>query len=172
VEGAAQTSKAAHGQDAEFALRLGALLGYVMSTGGGAGAVIRELDGSGLSFLQMKTLVTVGSDPDEETSVKFIAESLDVSLPSASRAVEGLVKEGLATRVEDPDDRRVKRISLTAAGQELVDRVVAARLEGLERFVADLSAAERSKLDAALAVLLEREEIAEIYRAHERRVGK
>jgi DNA-binding MarR family transcriptional regulator len=164
VEAASQT-------DRDFALRLGAFLMHVMSYGG-AGAVVQALDDTGLTFVQMKTLVTVGSDPDEETSVKHVAESLGVSVPSASRAVDGIVKKGLATRLEDPDDRRVRRITLTDEGQELVDKIVSSRLEGMERFVAELGDAERSKLDSALEVLLEREELSEIYRSHGRRAGK
>jgi DNA-binding MarR family transcriptional regulator len=163
--------EAATQTDRDFALRLGALLMHVMSYGG-AGAVVRALDGTGLSFVQMKTLITVGSDSDEETSVKHVAESLDVSLPSASRAVDGIVKKGLATRVEDPDDRRLRRISLTEEGHALVDQIVSSRLEGLERFVAELEPAERKTLDSALDVLLQREELAEIYRSHGRRVAK
>lgn len=172
MEAAAQRKppRGTSGTDRDFALRLGALLMGVMSHGG-AGAVIQALDGTGLTFIQLKTLVTIGSDPDEETSVKHVAENLGVSLPSASRAVDGIVKKGLVTRVEDPDDRRVKRISLTDAGQELVDRIVASRLQGLERFVAELAPEEREKLDDALAVLLQREELAEIYRSHGRRVA-
>jgi DNA-binding MarR family transcriptional regulator len=164
---------AAKGSDTDFALRLGALFAHVMGSYGGAGAVVRALDGTGLTFIQMKALITVGAcATDEQSSVKFIAESLDISLPSASRAVEGLVKKDLATRIEDPEDRRVKRISLNDAGQELVDELVASRLEGLEAFVAELSPAERSKLDAALEVLLQRDELQEIYRSHGRRVAK
>ena len=47
-----------------------------------------------------------------------------------SRAVDGLVKERLATRVEDPDDRRVRRVAITAKGKELVDTLLAVRQAG------------------------------------------
>ncbi len=157
-------------EDREFALRLGALLVHMMSFGG-ARAIVSALDCTGLTFVQMKALVTVGADSDEETSVKYVAKSLGVSLPSASRAVDGLVKKELATRIEDPEDRRVRLISLTDGGQRLVDEIVASRVEGLERFVAELSPAERRKLDGALELLLEREELAELYNAHAKRVG-
>lgn len=158
-------------RDRDFALRLGAVLVHVMSYGG-AGGVIRALDRTGLSFVQMKTLVTIGGAGSDDVSVNQVADLLGVSLPSASRAVEGLVKKGLATRVEDPVDRRVRRLSLTDDGQALVDEIVVSRLEGLERFIGELSAAERSKLDAALELLLEREELQKIYRSHGTRVNQ
>jgi hypothetical protein len=76
------------------------------------------------------------------------------------------------TGVEDPDDRRVRRVSLTADGQKIADELMAARLAGLERFVETLAADERRKLEAALEVLLERDDIADIYRTHRKRAFK
>jgi DNA-binding MarR family transcriptional regulator len=154
--------------DRELALRLGSLM--LATLGSDGGGVIRAVDESGLSFPQMKALITlVGEEGNEPATVKLVAERLGLSLASASRAVDELVKRGLATRVEDPDDRRVRRVSLTAAGQQVADELVAARLAGLERFVRTLSGQERRKLDAALEVLLGREEIADAYRTHRRR---
>jgi len=141
--------------------------------GAGGGAVMRAIDDTGLNFIQVKALVTLASDEGEEhSSVKHVAEALGVSVPSASRAVDDLVKRGLASRVEDPDDRRLRRITLTVSGSEVADQVMAARVAGLERFAATLTATERRKLDAALDVLLKREEIADIYRSHARRVRR
>jgi len=157
--------------DRELALRLGSLMMCTMSSDGGG--VIRAIDESGLSFVQMKALVTVAGDDDGSPSaINLVAERLGLSLPSASRAVDGLVKRGLVTRVEDSSDRRVRRISLTPKGREVSDRLVSARLEGLESFVAGLSAAERRKLDAALELLLKRPELARTYQAQARRASK
>jgi DNA-binding MarR family transcriptional regulator len=136
------------------------------------GAVIRAIDESGLSFPQMKVLVTLaGHDDAQPSTVKQVAERLGLSLASASRAVDELVKRGLATRVEDADDRRVRRVSLTSDGQEVADELMAARLAGLESFVGTLSAEERRKLDAALEVLLKRDDVADVYRTHRRRAS-
>ena len=140
------------------------------SFGSDGGSVIRAIDESGLGFTQMKALITLAGHEDEApATVKLVAEQLGISLASASRAVEGLVKRALATRVEDPDDRRVRRVSLTADGQGMADELMAARLAGLERFVESLGADERRKLDAALEVLLQRDDIADIYRTHRKR---
>jgi DNA-binding MarR family transcriptional regulator len=154
--------------DRELALRLGSLM--LCTFGSDGGSVIRAIDESGLGFTQMKALVALaGPADDEPATVKQVAGELGISLASASRAVDGLVRRALATRLEDPDDRRVRRVSLTADGQEVADELMAARLAGLERFVETLSAEERRKLDGALNVLLEREDVAEIYRTHRRR---
>ncbi len=159
-------------EDRELALRLGSLILHVLGSEGGS--VMRAIEETGLTFVQMKALFALASaDSDgEPLSVKALAERLGVSLPSASRATDDLFKRELVTREEDSEDRRVKRVSLTAAGRRIADTVLAARLRGLERFAAGLSATERRKLDAALEVLLEREEIAVLYRTNARRSSR
>ena len=167
----AKEAEAQSADDRELALRLGTLMMCTMGSDGGG--VIRAIDESGLSFVQMKALTTVAGDDDGEPSaINFVAERLGLSLPSASRAVDGLVNKGLVTRIEDVSDRRVRRVSLTPDGREVSDRLIAARLGGLESFVADLNPAERRKLDAALELLLERPEIAKTYELQARRASK
>jgi DNA-binding MarR family transcriptional regulator len=156
--------------DRELALRLGSLMLCTMHSDGGA--VIRAIDESGLTFSQMKTLVALASTPEEPMTVKSVSERVGLSLASASRTVDELVKRSLVSRVEDPDDRRVRRISLTAEGQEIADVLMEARVAGLENFVSTLSAVERRKLDAALEVLLRREDIAKTYEQHKERATR
>ena len=158
--------------DRELALQLGSVM--LSCFGGHGGEVLRVIDESGLSFVQMKAVVTLGGMASEQgaTTVTALADTLGVSAPSASRAADGLVKRKLATRIEDADDRRVRRIELTAKGQELADQIVSARLHGIEDFTASLQGAERTKLATALAALMERDEIAEIYRRNEERAGR
>jgi DNA-binding MarR family transcriptional regulator len=150
--------------DRELGLRLGAVMLRCLSSDGGA--VVQALDESGISFIQMKILVTVAGDNPEPPTVKGLAESLGLSLASASRAVDGMVRRELLVRAEDDQDRRIRRLSLTEAGQRLSYRILTARLEGLGRFAASLTPEERDSLEAALDLLLERDEIAEIYRRY------
>jgi DNA-binding MarR family transcriptional regulator len=174
VEAAAQTPPEAKptAADHDLAIRFGAVMLHCMNTGG-SGELMSAIDESGLTFIQMKALLTVAGDPAEDAPpVNLIAGRLGVSLPSASRAVDALVKRELATRVEDETDRRVRRVSLSRRGRELADRFMAARIAGLERFVAGLDGDERSKLDTALEALLEREEIADVHSSYARRLRK
>ena len=150
--------------DRELGLRLGAVMLRCLSSDGGA--VVRALDESGLNLIDLKILVRLAGEDEEPPTLGSLAESLNLSDASASRAVDGLVKRKLVVRAEDSDDRRVRRLSLTEAGHTLSRRVLTARLEGLGRFAASLSSDERAKLDAALELLLERDEIAEIYRRY------
>jgi len=151
--------------DHELAVRLGALMLHALGSDGGA--VMRAIDDTGLGLVQFKTLVALAGNVDgAQAPVKEIAEQLGMSVPSASRSVDELVKRGLVSRTEDPEDRRVRRVALTPAGRELVDEVMAARVAGLERFASTLTSPERRKLEAAVDVLLERDEIAAVYRSH------
>jgi DNA-binding MarR family transcriptional regulator len=170
VEAATKTHAPARrtSDDRDLALRLGSLM--LCTLGSEGGAVIKTIDDTGLNFPQMKALVALaGHDEEPLPTVKAIAERLGISLASASRAVDDLVKRELATRVEDPDDRRVRRVSLTTEGQGIADELMAARLVGLEKFVASLSAVERRKLEAALEVLLKRDDVGDAYRTHRKR---
>jgi DNA-binding MarR family transcriptional regulator len=51
-----------------------------------------------------------------------LAERLHRSPSAVSRMVEDLVQRGWLLRAEDPDDRRVKRLSLSDEGQRFVQR--------------------------------------------------
>jgi len=152
--------------DRELGYKLGAVMLRCMSADGGT--AIRVIDESGLSFIQMKLLMTLAGTLEEAPTLKPVAEKLGLSLPSASRAVDVLVNRELVARTEDPDDRRQRRLSLTASGQELAERIMAARLEGLGQLAASLTESERERLDDALSLLLEREEIADVYEQYRR----
>jgi DNA-binding MarR family transcriptional regulator len=112
-------------------------------------AVIAELE---ISITQMKTLHAL-SDCTQEISVKQVSDRLGLSLPGASRIVDALLRRGWVERREDPDDRRMKRVGITAAGREIVDRIETARLVGLEEYAASLTPEQRTRLSSALSDL-------------------
>jgi DNA-binding MarR family transcriptional regulator len=154
----------------DLALKMGALILRCMGSQGGE--VLRVIDESGLTFAQMKFLVELQSPEDELHTVTALAEQLGISAASASRAADGMVRKKLVTRLEDPNDRRVRRLALTAKGHRLADRIISARLAGLEQFTGSLEAEERQKLESALDALMERPEMAEIYANYERKVSR
>jgi DNA-binding MarR family transcriptional regulator len=112
-------------------------------------ALIDELD---ISITQMKTLHAL-SDCGCELSVKDLADRLRLSLPGASRNVDALLRRGWLERREDPDDRRMKRVGITTAGRDIVDRIETARLVGLEQYADFLTPEQRSRLMTALSDL-------------------
>ena len=144
----------------ETAARISALLRHLFLYD--RGNLLRVIEESGLSMTQSKALLELGGlgEEIEARQVGDLAEALGVSVPSMSRAVDALVKKRLATRVEDPEDRRVRRIAITARGKKLVDTLMVVRQAGMETFAASLTAAQRRKLDAAIDSLMDREDIA------------
>jgi DNA-binding MarR family transcriptional regulator len=111
--------------------------------------LLAEID---LSMTQLKLLHLL-VERETEISVKELAEAMSMSLPNASRTVDGLLQRGLVERREDEHDRRVKRVGATEQARVLIDRVDTARLQGLECWAADLSPVQRRKLLDALSDL-------------------
>ena len=146
----------------EIAHRFGAVMYGTAST---AGEFFRTLEESGLTLTQVKVLTALASGAHgEPRAAKDIVGRTGTSLPTVSRAVDALVRGGLVRRAADTEDRRVRNLVLTEKGQRLVRQLLAARMDGLEAFVADLTQAQRRKLSVALDSLLEREEITTAYR--------
>ena len=165
---AAETTRPAPGSAAREPLirDMYALASFLMrSSNVGTFNRIAELD---LSFTQIKALCAMDLD-ESEPSLKELAESMKVSLPAMSRAVDGLYVRGLVDRCEDPDDRRMKRIRPTdgrAGGVRHAERGAADRDAG----VPDLARATRQARALARAlelILADRPEIAALRPAHE-----
>jgi DNA-binding MarR family transcriptional regulator len=135
-----------------------ALASYLMRTATlGTFNAIAELD---LSFTQIKALCALERD-GAGSSVKALADSLGVSLPAMSRAVDGLYERGMVGREEDREDRRVKRVRLTPAGQRVPEALNESRLSALAELIDSLAEDEAQALQGALALILEgREDIA------------
>ena len=163
VETIRRQSRDAGPEAQETAARLTALLRHLFLYD--RGNQLRVIEESGLSMTQCKALLELGGlgQDSESWQVGDLAEHFGVSVPSMSRAVDGLVRKGLATRIEDPDDRRVRQVKITARGKDLVDTLVTVRQTGIQAFAATLSAAQRRKLDAAVDSLMDREDIAKTY---------
>jgi DNA-binding MarR family transcriptional regulator len=160
-QAAAETTPA----EQETAARLTALMRHLFLYD--RGNQLRVLEETGLSMTQCKAMLELGGlgRATEPWQLSDLAEVFGVSVPSMSRAVDALVKAKLATRVEDPDDRRVRRVKITAKGKDLVATLVTVRMTGIEAFVTTLTAAQRRKLDAAVESLMEREDLAQTYEA-------
>jgi DNA-binding MarR family transcriptional regulator len=141
---------------------MSAFLHYIFKTCGPKGGMLEVIDELGLSLTQVKAIQTLSTSEPAEMSLKQLGDSLELSLPAISRAVDGLVHRGLVTRTEDESDRRSKRVRPTKKADELVARLIDIRFSQLGKFVESLTPRERTKLAAAFAVLAERDDIAEL----------
>ena len=121
---------------------------------------VGELD---LSFTQVRALSILARELDRAT-LGELGERLHLSLPTISRAVEGLVKRGYVTRAEDADDRRFKQVAATREGRALMERLMELRVAGFAEFVKTLDPADRERLAEALTPIVARDEIAALRR--------
>jgi DNA-binding MarR family transcriptional regulator len=113
--------------------------------------MVAELESS---FSQVKLMFLL--EDGGEHSVKELATALGLSLPAASRAVDGLIQRGWVTRREADTDRRSRLVALSDDGRTVVDKVIRARLGTLEAFAAELTPEERDGLYTALLPIVER----------------
>lgn len=109
-----------------------------------------ELD---LSFSQARTLFCLAHNYDE-MPIHAIAGRLTLSVAAAGRNVEQLVKLDLVERRESPDDRRVKLISLTPAGQKIAGLHFESKRASIRTFTETLPAGQREQLYEALIPIL------------------
>jgi DNA-binding MarR family transcriptional regulator len=107
-----------------------------------------------LSITQVKMLLWL--EDNGEMSVKDVATALNLSLPAASRAIDGLAQRGLVDRRESELDRRAKVISLRPGGRQIGAALTESRLATYQSFAAELSPDERTALHAALLPIVER----------------
>jgi DNA-binding MarR family transcriptional regulator len=87
-----------------------------------------------------------------DRTMKGLAERLHIDPSSATRAVQRIVKCGLAERYPSPDDGRVVMVHITEEGRRRHENVARRRAIALEQIVGSFDAEER----ATLADLMER----------------
>jgi DNA-binding MarR family transcriptional regulator len=139
----------------ETSFGLGALMRHLMLHTGGD--FLNEVERLDLSITQIKVLNLLGETG--APSLRELSDQLGLSLPGTSRAIDGLVKRGMVKRTGDPDDRRLKRLALTAKGRQVIKGLLEMRLAGLRAFVDGLEPAEREALHQGLQPLLRRPEM-------------
>lgn len=82
---------------------------------------IRVWEERELTLPQLRVLFLLRTNPGAVTS--FIAARLGVTMSTVSGLVDKLVRAGLVERSQNPDDRRVVPLWLTAEGEALVGEV-------------------------------------------------
>jgi DNA-binding MarR family transcriptional regulator len=117
--------------------------------------VAAELD---LSLSQLRALHVL-DHAEHELALTELAPAISLSVGATGRAVDVLCRHDLVSRTEDPVDRRIKRLALTAAGRDKLARMKAARLAGLRQFVDSLSGEERERFHQALGPVLARPDV-------------
>jgi DNA-binding MarR family transcriptional regulator len=110
---------------------------------------LNSLVGADLSLSQLRCLVALAQD-GHAMPIHALAQRLGLTLATAGRAIDRLVAHELVNRREDPDDRRVRRVSLSERGRQVMSGVDDARRNSLHAFVRSLAPDDAARLLAAL----------------------
>ena len=83
-----------------------------------------------------------------------ISERSNVTAAAASQLVEKLVQSELIERMEDPNDRRAKQLSLSKKGAKLVEQGIEERHRWMDELAGNISAEESGLVVEALEILI------------------
>lgn len=101
-----------------------------------------------ITLVQHRALVVLASRGPQR--VADLAELLEVNSSNATRNCDRLQRRGLVSRDRDPDDRRAVRVSLTPAGEHLVQQITAARKVEISSILSGMPKYARGPLLTAL----------------------
>jgi len=102
-------------------------------------------------LLQVGVILSRQSEPQ---SMGELSKALDVPLSTATRIVNWWVKSSYAGRSRDPQDRRVVRVALTQAGQELIETRHTFVRQRVEQVLRHFTPQERETLVALMRKLV------------------
>jgi DNA-binding MarR family transcriptional regulator len=106
---------------------------------------VRHLAPHDVSFTTAATLGRLARGGPQRLT--RLAADEGVAQPSMTQLIQRLERQGLVRRVSDPADGRVRLISITEAGRELIQQRRAARAARLSDLIATLSAEDQLALD-------------------------
>jgi DNA-binding MarR family transcriptional regulator len=91
-------------------------------------------------------LLRYQTGPDQTATQTELGRMLLVNRSNVTGLVDRMEQAGWVERLDDPADRRIKRIRITAAGRKLLDRVDAAYIRKVEQVMHPLTAREQAEL--------------------------
>lgn len=84
---------------------------------------------------------------------KELGEWLAIDKATMVRMLDGLEEQGLLKRAEDQNDRRAKKLAITAKGRDVLEKAKTARKIAEDEALSPLSAAEEKTFRALVAKL-------------------
>ncbi len=117
----------------------------------------RELEQSvGIPLVFFDVLIHVAAAPEGRLTMSRLSADVSLTTGGVTRLVDRMADAGLVARQNCPSDRRSVHVILTPEGRAMLDRAVAAHVEGIERhLVAHLDAGDRAALATALTKVLD-----------------
>jgi DNA-binding MarR family transcriptional regulator len=116
----------------------------------------RELEQDvGIPLVFFDVLINVGAAPDGRVTMSRLSNDIALTTGGVTRLVDRMVEAGLVERQACPNDRRSIHVILTPEGRDVLDRAIAAHIEGIDRhLMAHLSDKDRANLATVLTKIL------------------
>ena len=105
----------------------------------------------GLPQAELKCLMLFGTE--RYLTVKGIAQKMEVAKSRVTKIMDGLAQKGLIRSTEDPNDGRVKLLSLTPAGQRKLKEIDAFLKEIHQKILDQLESEQRKTVLSSLELL-------------------
>jgi DNA-binding MarR family transcriptional regulator len=117
----------------------------------------RDLEDTvGIPLVFFDVLIHVGAAPDGRLTMSRLSADVALTTGGVTRLVDRMVVAGLVERQNCPSDRRSVHVVLTSEGRVVMERAVAAHIEGIDRYLmGPLDAGERAALEVALTKVLD-----------------
>jgi DNA-binding MarR family transcriptional regulator len=104
-----------------------------------------------LTVPQFRTLAFVNRN--KGSSLSEVADHIGLTPPSASMLVDGLIQRGMMTREEHPNDRRRVRLTVTGAGEAILETSTHGTMTYLAKKLSSVSADDREVIVKAMETL-------------------
>jgi DNA-binding MarR family transcriptional regulator len=111
------------------------------------------------SFLHFETLRFIQDkegklkDADLAATMSDVAEYLKIAPPSATSLINTFVRDGVITRISDPEDRRRVRLTLSAKGTSLLEETLEKRSRAFASIFSSLSEKDSIELARILTII-------------------
>ena len=86
------------------------------------------------------------SQNQEPVTMSELSSTLNVPMSTATRIVGGLVKNDMAERVNDSNDRRIVRVEMSKNGRELYEMGMAYNKQRIAKLLKDFTAEKQEQL--------------------------
>ena len=105
-----------------------------------------------LTIAQLKSLFLIVREGS--TNTKTLAKELGVTPSNVTGIVDRLVKQGLVSRQENPEDRRMLRLRVTDKGEAILTSLREETISSMSEVLARMSIEELSSLARGLSSLV------------------
>ncbi len=110
-----------------------------------------------MTIAQLKSLFFIADKG--KTNFKKLADALGVTPPNITGIIDRLVEQGLVSRTENTEDRRIMLLQMTEKGQELIHKLHENRFQKMNSLMINMSEDEIKAMLTGLKGMLKATEV-------------